>query len=69
MRKKQVKIDRPYQCGVASYHLAKLRMLQFYYNFMDRYIDREDFEYIQMDTDSAYMAISADTLDDVIKKI
>ena len=43
-------------------------MLQFYYDFMDRYVDREDFEYIQMDTDSAYMAISAETLDVIIKK-
>ena len=35
---------------------------------MDRYIDRQAFEYIQMDTDSAYMAVSAATLDDIIKK-
>ena len=34
-------------------------MLEFYYDFLDRYFDRRDFELIQMDTDSNYMAISA----------
>ena len=32
-RKRQVNIDRPYQCGIAVYQLAKLRMLEFYYDF------------------------------------
>ena len=34
-RKKQVTITRPYQCGIAVYQLAKLRMLEFYYDFLD----------------------------------
>ena len=46
---------------------AKLRMLEFYYDFMDQYVDRSNFEYCEMDTDSAYMAISGTSLDDVIK--
>lgn len=33
-------------------------MLQFYYDFLDKYVDRSDFEYCEMDTDSAYMALS-----------
>jgi len=28
------------------YQLAKLRMLEFYYDFIDKYIDRKDFEYV-----------------------
>ena len=40
------------------YQLAKLRMLQFYYEFLDFYFDRQDFELIQMDTDSLYFAFS-----------
>jgi hypothetical protein len=47
-------MDLPLQIGVAVYHLAKLRMLQFYYNFIDTYIDRSDFELLEMDTDSNY---------------
>ena len=34
---------------------------------MDVYIDRRTFQYIEMDTDSAYMAISAEKLEDLVK--
>ena len=66
-RKKQVTITRPYQCGIAVYQLAKLRMLEFYYDFLDKFCDRRDFELIQMDTDSFYLALSANDFDDIIK--
>ena len=49
------------------YQLAKLRMLEFYYDFLDRYVDRRNFELIQMDTDSNYMAISGDKLEDIVR--
>ena len=49
------------------YQLAKLRMLQFYYDFLDHYIDRRDYELIQMDTDSMYFALSHDTLEEAVK--
>ena len=66
-RKRQVTITRPYQCGIAVYQLAKLRMLEFYYDFLDKFCDRRDFELIQMDTDSFYMALSAEDFDEIIK--
>ena len=66
-RKRRVEITRPYQCGIAVYQLAKLRMLEFYYDFLDNYVDRRDFEYIYMDTDPAYFAISGESLRDVLK--
>ena len=65
--KRKVTITRPYQCGIAVYQLAKLRMLEFYYDFLDKFCDRRDFELIQMDTDSFYMALSAEDFDDIIK--
>ena len=34
-------------------------MLRFYYDFMDKFVDRCNFEYCEMDTDSAYMALAA----------
>ncbi len=37
-------------------------MLTFYYDFLDKYMDRSDFEFIEMDTDSAYFACSAPSL-------
>ena len=42
-------------------------MLEFYFDFLDRYVDRSDFELIQMDTDNNYMTISDKRLEDVIK--
>ena len=41
-------------------------MLEWYYDFLDLYVDRSDFECIEMDTDSAYFAITAPSLDQVI---
>ena len=40
--------------------LLRIRMLEFYYDFLDQYFDRLDFELIQMDMESNYIAISAD---------
>ena len=34
---------------------------------MDVFVDRSDFQYCSMDTDSAYMALSATSLEEVIK--
>ena len=66
-RKRSVAINRPYQIGIAVYQLAKLRMLEFHYDFLDKYVARRDYELIQMDTDSSYMALSAPTLDEIVK--
>ena len=41
-------------------------MLQFNYDCIDKYIDRKDFQYMYMDTDSSYMALS-DDFDKLIK--
>ena len=60
-------IKRPYQCGVAVYQLAKLRMLNLYYDFHDKSFSRQDFEFCYMDTDLFYLAISGDSLDDIVK--
>ena len=66
-RKNKVTINRPFHVGIVVYQLAKLRMLQFYYDFLDKYIDRRDYELIQMDTDSMYFALSCDTLEEAVK--
>ena len=42
--KRDIKLDLPIQIGCGVYQLAKLRMLEFYYDFIDKYIDRSDFE-------------------------
>lgn len=67
MAKKRIVHNMPIQLGFFVLQYAKLRMLQFYYDFLDQYIDRSDFEFMEMDTDSAYFAISGHSLDDIIK--
>ena len=66
-RKLRITLSWPFQIEIAVYQLAKLRMLGFYYDFLDRYFERRDFEMIQMDTDSNYMAISADNLEEIVR--
>ena len=65
--KRQATIMRPYQCSIAIYHLAKLRMLKFYYDFVDKYLDRRDFELIHMGTDSLYMVILCKLIDEIVR--
>ena len=65
--KKKITMDVPLQIGFIILQLAKLKMLSFYYDCLDKYLERDDFELIQMDTDSLYFAISKHTLRDVIK--
>ena len=65
--KRNVMIKRPHQCSIAVYQLAKLRMLEFYYDFLDKYFSRQDFELCYMDADSFYLAMSGDSLDDILR--
>jgi len=50
----------PIQVACSIYDDAKFLMSQFYYDCIDKFIEREDFQYIEMDTDSAYMALTDD---------
>ena len=55
------------QIGFFVYQYAKLRMLQFYFDFMDKYLDRSDFQYCEMDTDSAYIAIVGPSVESLVR--
>lgn len=65
-RKLRIRINRPFETGISVYQLAKLRMLEFYYDFLDHFFHHRDFELIQMDTDSNDFAISAERLEDIV---
>lgn len=66
LEKKRIVLDTPVILGFSVLQYAKLRMLQFYYDCIDFYIPRNSFQYIEMDTDSAYMAL-AGSLESVVK--
>lgn len=65
--KKKVRMELPIQVGFFVYQYAKLHMLKFYYHFIDHFLDRTEFEYLQMDTDSAYMALSGESIEALVK--
>ena len=63
------KLDLHIQLGYFILKYAKLGILEFYFDFMDVYVDRSDFEYCEMDMDSAYMAISGSSLEELRPEI
>lgn len=65
--KKELRMNLPVQIGHFILQYGKLRMLQFYFDFLDVYVERENFAYCEMDTDSAYMALAGPVLASVIK--
>lgn len=48
--KNKITFDLPVLVAFFVYSYAKERMLTFYYDFLDKVLDREDFEMIEMDT-------------------
>ena len=59
-------MNLPIQIGCAVHQLANLRILEFYYDCIDYYVDRKDFEMLEIDTKGAYLALSGE-LKDIIK--
>ena len=66
MNKKTVTYALPVHVGFFVLQYAKMRMLQFYYDFIDRYLERPLFQYCEMDTDSAYLALAGESVDDLV---
>ena len=65
--KKKINLDLPIHLSVFILNYAKLRMLEFYYDFLDYYLRCEDFEVLEMDTDSNYLGLTGENLEDLIK--
>ena len=67
MNKMVITYDLPIQISFFVYQYAKLRMFEFYYDFIDAYIPRPLSEYCDMDTDSAYLALAGRRVDDLVE--
>ena len=65
--KKKINFDLPIHLGVFILNYAKLQMLEFYYDFLDCYLHHEDFEILEMDTDSNYLGITGENVENLIK--
>ena len=66
MNKRTVKYTLPVHVGFFVLQYAKMRTLQFYYDFIVRYVERPLFQYCEMDTDSAYLALAGESVDDLV---
>ena len=67
MNKSVVKYTMPLHIGFFVYQYAKLRMLQFYYDFADIYVEQPLFQYCDMDIDSAYIALAGESIDGLVR--
>ena len=56
----------PIIVGFFILQYAKLRMLELYYNFFDEFCDVNKFEELEVDTDSLYLVLAEENLDDCI---
>jgi hypothetical protein len=64
---KTVKLDTPCHVGYFILQIAKLRMLEFYYDCLLKYIPRNNFALTEIDTDSMYFGLSKASLIDCVK--
>ena len=64
MNKKTVTNALPVHVGFFVLQYAKMRMLQLYYDFINRYLERPLFQYCEMD--SAYLALAGESIDDLV---
>ena len=67
INKSVVKYTLPLHIVFFVYQYAKLRMLQFYYDFVHRYVERPLFQYCEMDTDSAYISLAGESIDGLVR--
>ena len=66
-RKKQITWKNPLHIASFVYGYAKLKMLEFYYDFIKKYLLDTHYEILQMDTDSLYLSLSETTLEKCVK--
>lgn len=66
-QKKEIEFNLPMVIGLAVYNYAKLRVLAFIYDVLLVYFDKADYMFLESDTDSVYLAISAPNLEDLVK--
>ena len=65
--KADVEHKEPIIVGFFILQYAKLRMLELYYDFFQKFCDFNSFKEMEMDTDSLYLALAQDSLEDCIK--
>ena len=67
--KKHITFDLPLQVGLFVHSLAKLKMLEFLYDCIKKYIPDDCFEFLKMDSDSLYFSLCSDSLDELVNPL
>ena len=62
--KSEIEHREPIIVGFFILQYAKLRTLEPYYNFFKKFCDTDKYEELEMDTDSLYLALSEENLED-----
>ena len=65
--KSKIEHREPIIVGFFILQYVKLRMLEPYYNFFDKFCDVDKFEELETDTDSLYLALAHENLYDCIR--
>ena len=68
LAKSKIVLNLPVHLGFWILQNAKLRMLQFNYDFLDVFIDRNDYQHLQTDTDSAYFSLAFPSFIEAVKE-
>ena len=68
LAKAETEHRKPIIVGFFILQYAKLRMLELYYNFFERFCDVNKIEELEMDTDSLFLALSEKQLYDCIRE-
>ena len=66
MYKRKHVFDLPLHLGVFTYQYAKLRMLEWHYDFMQKYLPKPMYQLAEMDTDSSYFALARSTIEECV---
>ena len=64
--KSEIEHREPIIVGFFILQYAKLRKLKLFYNFFKNFSDTDKYEELEMDTDSLYLALSEENLENVI---
>ena len=64
--KKELVLDIPVHIGVFILNYAKLHMLQFYYDFVDKYLNRSLYKINETNTDSPCMSLAGNSVEELV---
>ena len=67
LAKAETQHKKPIIVGIFILQNAKLRLLELYYNFFTKSSDVYNFEDLEMDTDSPYLALTGKKLENCIR--